>query len=67
MGFGDMFQIDGKWGYAEFTLERAENRFDLRQLHVARPQRAGISRGQVGAQQVMYVRPFRFLEFLLCI
>jgi hypothetical protein len=38
---------------------------DLRQLHVARPQDAGISGGQIGAQQVVSVTPFRRLEFFL--
>ena len=39
--------------------------FNLGQLHVARPQNARISGGNVGGQQVVSVTPFRLLEFLL--
>ena len=53
------------WLLGEFTLERFKYRFDLCQLHVARPQHAGISGGKVGAQQVLPVAPFRLLEFFL--
>src|ERR1700680_1979394 len=60
-----MLQLMADGAYAEFTLERSEDRFDLCQLHVPRPQHAGISGGQVGAQQVVSVAPFRLLEFFL--
>src|ERR1700683_532798 len=62
---GAMFQLMVNRAYAELTLERSKNRFDLRQLNVARPQHAGISGGQVGTQQVVSITPFRFLEFFL--
>ena len=62
---GAMLQLMLDGAYAEFTLERAEDRFDLRQLHVARPQDAGISGGQVGAQQVVPVAYFCRAEFFL--
>src|SRR6267143_1129027 len=55
--------VDGT--YAEFTLKRTEYRFDLGQLHVARPQDAGISGGKIGAQQVVSVVPFRLLQLFL--
>src|ERR1035437_2830316 len=62
---GTMFQLMVDGAYAEVALERSKNRFDLRQLYVARPQHAGISGGQIGAQQVVSVTPFRRLEFFL--
>src|SRR5258708_4144404 len=62
---GAMLRLMADRAYAEFTLERSKYRFDLGQLHVARPQHAGISRGNVGAQQVVSVVPFRLLEFVL--
>ena len=34
---GAMLQLMVDGAYAEFTLERSEDRFDLGQLHVARP------------------------------
>src|ERR1700680_2248153 len=55
--------IDG--AYAKFTLERSEDRFDLRQLHVASPQDTGVSGRQVGAEQVVPVAPLRCLELFL--
>ena len=51
--------------YAEFALERSEDRSDLGQLHVAHPQHTGMSCGKVKAEQVMSVAPFRLLEFFL--
>src|SRR5712671_7190802 len=62
---GAMFQLMIDGTYAEFALERSEDRFDLGQLHVTGPQHAGISCAKVGAQQVMSVAPFRLLEFFL--
>jgi hypothetical protein len=38
-----MLQLMADRPCAEFTFERSKYRFDLGQLHVARPQRAGIS------------------------
>ena len=40
---GAMLQLMADRPCAEFTFERSKYRFDLGQLHVARPQRAGIS------------------------
>src|SRR5260370_30522950 len=62
---GAVLQLMVNGAYAEVTLERSEDRFDLRQLNVARPQDAGISGGQVGAQQVVYVAPFPPLQVFL--
>src|SRR5438445_5602424 len=53
-----MLQLMADRSYAEFTFERFEYRFDLRQLHVARPKDAGISGGKIGAQQVVPVALF---------
>jgi hypothetical protein len=49
---GAMLQLMADRAYAEFTFERSKYRFDLGQLHVTRPQHAGISGGKVGPQQV---------------
>src|SRR5713101_7909320 len=62
---GAMLQLMIDGAYAEFALERSEDRFDLGQLHVTAPKHAGISGRKVGAQQVMSVTPFRLLEFFL--
>src|SRR6202035_2964249 len=62
---GAVLQLMVNGAYAEFTLERSEDRFDLRQLYVARPQDTGISGGQVGEQQVLSATPFRRLKFFL--
>ena len=52
MRVGAMLQLMVDGAYAEFTLERSEDRFDLRQLHVARPQDTGIASGQVAASSL---------------
>jgi hypothetical protein len=57
MSVGAVLQLMTDRAYPQFTLERSEDRFDLRQLHVARPQDAWVSGSQVGAQQVANATP----------
>jgi hypothetical protein len=59
---GAMLQLMADRTYPQFALEQFKYRFDLGQLHVARPKDAGISGRKVGAQQVVPVAPFRLLE-----
>jgi hypothetical protein len=47
---GAMLQLMADGADAKFAFERFKYRFDLGQLHVARPQHAGISGRKVGAQ-----------------
>jgi len=61
-GVGAMLQLMADRPETELAFQAAEDRLDLRQLDIARPQHTGIATREVGAKQIVSVAQLRLFE-----